>query len=79
MKYKNGACGPSFVVGTNLTERNSLAGFYVISILTGGFSAIFAYVLSLLGGKQGIAGWAWIFVSSLQWQTQRRIDTVIFR
>lgn len=40
-----------------------LAGFYIISILAGGFSAIFAYVLSLLGGKQGIAGWSWIFVS----------------
>lgn len=40
-----------------------LAGFYIISILAGGFSAIFAYVLSLLGGKHGLAGWSWIFVS----------------
>jgi hypothetical protein len=50
----------------------SLAGFYIISILAGGFSAIFAYVLSLLGGKQGIAGWAWIFVST--WQASGSAD-----
>ena len=41
----------------------SLAAFYIISILVGGFSAIFAYLLTLLGGRYGIAGWAWIFVS----------------
>ncbi|KAG6920205.1 hypothetical protein DXG01_004974 [Tephrocybe rancida] len=43
--------------------QKRLAAFYVVSIFTGGFSAIFAYVLSLLGGRHGIAGWAWIFVS----------------
>ena len=41
----------------------SLAAFYIVGILVGGFSAIFAYVLTLLGGRYGIAGWAWIFVS----------------
>ncbi|KAF8229045.1 MFS general substrate transporter [Tricholoma matsutake] len=54
-----------FVISTwymRYEVQKRLAGFYVISILTGGFSAIFAYVLSLLGGKQGIAGWAWIFI-----------------
>lgn len=37
--------------------------FYIISILVGGFSAFLGYVLSLLAGCRGIAGWAWIFVS----------------
>ena len=44
----------------------SLAAFYIVGILVGGFSAIFAYVLTLLGGRYGIAGWAWIFVSYVQ-------------
>jgi hypothetical protein len=34
----------------------------LLSILIGGFSPIFAYVLSLLDGRGGIAGWAWIFI-----------------
>lgn len=49
----------------NRTPR--LAAFYVIGIFTGGFSAIFAYVLSLLHGRYGIPGWAWIFVGSLDY------------
>ena len=47
-----------------LAVHYSLAAFYIVGILVGGFSAIFAYVLTLLGGRYGIAGWAWIFVSS---------------
>lgn len=39
-----------------------LAGFWILSVLTGGFSAIFAYVLTLLSGKGGLNGWSWIFV-----------------
>lgn len=31
-------------------------------MLTGGFSAIFAYVLTLLRGKGGLNGWSWIFI-----------------
>ena len=62
MRCKHGAWDPPFL-GTKLTRSPSLAGFYVVSILAGGFSAIFAYLLSLLKGKQGISGWAWIFVS----------------
>ncbi|PPQ64941.1 hypothetical protein CVT26_015661 [Gymnopilus dilepis] len=42
--------------------QKRLAAFYVVSIFIGGFSAIFAYVLSLLHGQLGIAGWAWIFI-----------------
>ena len=49
-----------------LAVHRSLAAFYIVGILVGGFSAIFAYVLTLLGGRYGIAGWAWIFVSSCQ-------------
>ena len=40
-----------------------LAAFYMVGVFVGGFSAIFAYVLTLLNGTHGIAGWAWIFVS----------------
>ncbi|KPI40618.1 putative transporter [Cyphellophora attinorum] len=39
-----------------------LAGFWILSVLTGGFSAIFAYVLTLLRGKAGLNGWSWIFI-----------------
>ncbi|KAF8161311.1 major facilitator superfamily domain-containing protein [Crassisporium funariophilum] len=42
--------------------QKRLAAFYVVGILVGGFSAIFAYVLTLLGGQLGISGWAWIFI-----------------
>ncbi|KAF8633402.1 hypothetical protein AX17_004573 [Amanita inopinata Kibby_2008] len=40
----------------------SLATFYLLSILVGSFSPLLAYAFSLLGGKLGIAGWAWIFI-----------------
>ncbi|KAG7091133.1 hypothetical protein E1B28_010187 [Marasmius oreades] len=42
--------------------QKRLAAFYLVSILAGGFSAIFAYALSLLSGIAGLAGWSWIFV-----------------
>ncbi|KAJ6497658.1 major facilitator superfamily domain-containing protein [Mycena sanguinolenta] len=42
--------------------QTRLAIFYVVAIGLGGFSAFFAYALSLLSGKLGIAGWAWIFI-----------------
>ena len=37
---------------------NHLADF----LSTGGFAAIFAYVLTLLKGKGGLNGWSWIFI-----------------
>ncbi|EKM81127.1 hypothetical protein AGABI1DRAFT_56500 [Agaricus bisporus var. burnettii JB137-S8] len=57
--------GLVFVITTWYTRhevQKRLGAFYVISILIGGFSPIFAYVLTLLGGKQGIPAWAWIFI-----------------
>ncbi|PPQ87485.1 hypothetical protein CVT25_008221 [Psilocybe cyanescens] len=33
-----------------------------VGVVIGGFSAIFAYALSLLAGKLDISGWAWIFI-----------------
>ncbi|KAK7036420.1 hypothetical protein VNI00_011617 [Paramarasmius palmivorus] len=42
--------------------QKRLAAFYLVSILTGGFSAILAYALTLLSGKAGLPGWSWIFV-----------------
>ncbi|KAF8911501.1 major facilitator superfamily domain-containing protein [Gymnopilus junonius] len=42
--------------------QKRLAAFYVVGIFIGGFSAILAYVLSLLHGRFGIVGWAWIFI-----------------
>lgn len=46
----------------NAVDLNRLAAFYTVGVFVGGFSAIFAYVLTLLNGTHGIAGWAWIFV-----------------
>jgi hypothetical protein len=34
----------------------------MMSITISGFSPILAYLMSLLGGKRGLAGWSWIFV-----------------
>ncbi|KAF8070733.1 major facilitator superfamily domain-containing protein [Lyophyllum atratum] len=42
--------------------QKRLAIFYLISITMGGISPILAYVFSLLDGKRGIRGWAWIFI-----------------
>ncbi|PPQ63040.1 hypothetical protein CVT24_005986 [Panaeolus cyanescens] len=42
--------------------QKRLAALYIVGVFVGGFSAIFAYVLTLLNGKQGIAGWSWIFI-----------------
>ncbi|KIM40317.1 hypothetical protein M413DRAFT_446501 [Hebeloma cylindrosporum] len=39
-----------------------LSVFYLISVTAGGLSPILAYVFSLLRGKQGLAGWRWIFI-----------------
>lgn len=40
----------------------SQALFLVIAMASSGLSPIFAYLLSLLHGKAGLAGWRWIFV-----------------
>jgi MFS family permease len=42
--------------------QKRLAGFYLISIVLGGFSAILAYGFQLLRGKGGLNGWRWIFL-----------------
>ena len=47
---------------TRFEVGKRLAGFWILSVLTGGFSAIFAYVLTLLTGKGGLNGWQWIFI-----------------
>ncbi|KAH7176816.1 major facilitator superfamily domain-containing protein [Dactylonectria macrodidyma] len=39
-----------------------LSGFWILSVVTSAFAAIFAYALSLLGGQQGLSGWRWIFI-----------------
>ncbi|KAJ6491842.1 major facilitator superfamily domain-containing protein [Mycena vitilis] len=54
-----------YIISTWYTRhevQTRLAIFYVVAIILGGFSAFFAYGLSLLSGKLGIAGWAWIFI-----------------
>ncbi|KAG5647084.1 hypothetical protein DXG03_001454 [Asterophora parasitica] len=43
-------------------STDSLAIFYLLSITMGGISPILAYVFSLLDGRRGIRGWAWIFI-----------------
>jgi MFS family permease len=42
--------------------QQRIAVFYVLSSIAGGFSPIIAYGISLLNGKQNIAGWSWIFI-----------------
>ncbi|KAJ2917765.1 hypothetical protein MD484_g2675, partial [Candolleomyces efflorescens] len=42
--------------------QKRMAVFYLISVTASGLSPLLAYGLSLLGGKQGIAGWRWIFI-----------------
>ncbi|KAL4866305.1 hypothetical protein BDV12DRAFT_187488 [Aspergillus spectabilis] len=39
-----------------------LSIFWIMSVLASGFSAILAYGLTQLNGKQGIEGWRWIFI-----------------
>ncbi|KAF7362252.1 MFS domain-containing protein [Mycena venus] len=54
-----------YIISTWYTRhevQTRLAIFYVVAIILGGFSAFFAYALSLLSGKLGLAGWAWIFI-----------------
>ncbi|KAJ7782664.1 major facilitator superfamily domain-containing protein [Mycena metata] len=54
-----------YIISTWYTRhevQTRLAIFYVVAIILGGFSAFFAYAISLLSGKLGLAGWAWIFI-----------------
>jgi MFS family permease len=55
--------------------QKRMAGFYLISVLAAGFSAILAYGLYTLQGTDGLAGWRWIFIvrySSTKIDTRRR-------
>ncbi|KAK1547731.1 hypothetical protein CPAR01_01698 [Colletotrichum paranaense] len=47
---------------TRFEVGKRLSGFWILSVLASGFSAIFAYVLTLLRGKSGLNGWSWIFI-----------------
>ncbi|KAL7276237.1 hypothetical protein RUND412_000773 [Rhizina undulata] len=42
--------------------QKRLAGFYLISVLVGGFSSILAYGLMHMDGLGGLRGWRWIFI-----------------
>ncbi|KAF8537938.1 major facilitator superfamily domain-containing protein [Trichophaea hybrida] len=42
--------------------QKRLAGFYLISVMVSGFSAILAYGLMQMHGIGGLAGWRWIFI-----------------
>ncbi|KAL9940439.1 hypothetical protein V8E36_001144 [Tilletia maclaganii] len=39
-----------------------LTYFYLLAVVASGFSAIIAYGLSLMNGREGISGWRWIFI-----------------
>ncbi|PGH08742.1 hypothetical protein AJ80_07780 [Polytolypa hystricis UAMH7299] len=47
---------------TRFEVGKRLAGFWILSVLVGGFSAILAYALSMLKGTHGLNGWSWIFI-----------------
>ncbi|KAF5348638.1 hypothetical protein D9758_006747 [Tetrapyrgos nigripes] len=54
-----------FIITTWYTKfevQTRLAAFYLVSILIGGFSAIFAYALSFLAGVGNLGGWSWVFI-----------------
>ena len=42
--------------------QKRMAGFYLMSVLVGGFSAILAYGLMQMSGTAGMLGWRWIFI-----------------
>ncbi|CCX04326.1 major facilitator superfamily domain-containing protein [Pyronema domesticum] len=42
--------------------QKRMAGFYLVSVLVGGFSAILAYGLMQMKGIGGLSGWRWIFI-----------------
>ncbi|KAK0570072.1 hypothetical protein OC861_000213 [Tilletia horrida] len=39
-----------------------LTFFYLLAVVASGFSAIIAYGLTLMNGREGLAGWRWIFI-----------------
>ncbi|KAK9786222.1 putative Transporter [Seiridium cardinale] len=47
---------------TRFEVGKRISGFWILSVLASAFSAIFAYVLTLLSGKAGLRGWSWIFI-----------------
>ncbi|KAL2206912.1 MFS general substrate transporter [Sarocladium strictum] len=47
---------------TRYETGKRLSAFWILSVIASGFAAIFAYVLTLLDGKAGLAGWRWIFI-----------------
>ncbi|KAJ0418677.1 major facilitator superfamily domain-containing protein [Aspergillus carlsbadensis] len=47
---------------TRFEVGKRLSSFWILSVLASGFAAILAYVLTLLDGQQGLAGWRWIFI-----------------
>jgi MFS family permease len=42
---------------TRYETGKRLSAFWILSVIASGFAAIFAYVLTLLDGKGGLAGW----------------------
>lgn len=44
--------------------QTRLALFYLLSVLVGGFTPIFAYGVSLIGKAAGLYAWRWIFIIS---------------
>jgi len=77
MKYRSGMLiSASTIYFTN--EVCSLAVFYLLSVTASGLSPILAYVLSLLNGREGLAGWRWIFVSLFLSQEKLRSDHGIY-
>ncbi|KAL0937141.1 uncharacterized protein CTRU02_206872 [Colletotrichum truncatum] len=47
---------------TRFEVGKRLSAFWILSVLASGFSAILAYVFTMLSGAQGLKGWRWIFI-----------------
>ncbi|KAL4736105.1 MFS general substrate transporter [Aspergillus similis] len=47
---------------TRFEVGKRLSSFWILSVLASGFASILAYALTLLDGREGVAGWRWIFI-----------------
>lgn len=61
MRFRNGKTTVVIFEG-RADICGSLAFFYILSVLVGGFSNILAYGLMQMEGVGGQRGWQWIFV-----------------
>ncbi len=68
----------TYIISTWYVRREvqkRLTGFYVVSVMVGGFSSAMAGGIAELEGTSGLSGWQWIFVGLLHYSSQRLLTT----